>query len=1189
MEKEQKEEILNNLQEKHSRKRIIIIIIALALLAILIFIGFAFYLYFKSPEKALSLGANIEEVRLSPEKDVVYIKLAGESNKNITKIKFVFKDNEGREHYYETSEGAKEINIPFKRGFFDWLFGKPKYEGVYDYEIKANEINLNNFQNIEEVSVSFEYKTETGEETETPILDTTKTTTTKISTGRGTSSGGTGNGGGTTTPGCIAQDNSITCANNTCGIVKNNCNNDVNCSEINSNYCLIQAVCGNEVVETGEVCDGTNLAGKNCSDFEFNNGTLSCSSDCKSFDTGNCQSICIPECTDKKTCVNGKCVNVYYVSVTGGTSPHNGSVGYEYTLAEAQAYANSHLNDKITFLLESGNYEAFSLTNVPNRTDWVTYKAATGYMPVFTTITIINSVARDAYLKFDGVNITSKLGSGKIVYVQKANYVEFLNCKMVFYDRYPNGDIVPEFAGNYLKIDNCEIYAPDPLGDYALPPISKARGMNIQGYNINITNNKIHDISSTGIYVDGPSSMLIENNEVYNHYFHWPGFRYSINTTAVSGDGSNTTTFAVTDRYYDNYYAKMYCKINSQYESYVTSYNYSTGTITLSTAKQVSIGDTVECRDEYIHGNSITLMSGNIIVRNNTMHSSRDGIAVYTVLVTNITIENNIMYDTTGIDLAGNTGALGVGPNVKINNNTIVMQYDKSPWEGLSGEWSGDRYGEAIQAPFDSSYDGSLELKNNVIVGRFGFSSNNFISENNIVFCTGDNLSNSIVFSPDCQRRVINSYKQLEEGWNPEEDFFVEENFNFSSNHYQERDLRPKASGALCNPAINSYAAQYGKVGALPCVPDCVNENTRVCGTDVGICVPGVETCVSDVWSGVCEGAVLPQEEVCGNSIDEDCDGEAPGCMEFKRISYWKFDDDLSDNMTIDENGNHNGTCSGARCPLYKPTGGIDGKGAYEFDGINDYINTSPITVTNYMTVSAWIKPSNVGVTKAIVQMYSDNPSNFLNIGLMGNLILASGAGSNAYSRKSISTVSANQWTHVVVLKKVDGGAGNISDIYINGVNGTQSSNSYWSRGSVNTVYIGAAIEQNGRYPFNGSIDEVMIYNRALSESEIAQIYCRQGGDTLDPAFCAGVSTLSPFAKLWNFLKSLLTAKTGKAILTGNVVNENNKTGTESPKIIYIILSLLVAIILIIAGVIAKIKKNKKKSKKRIERRIRRR
>ena len=53
----------------------------------------------------------------------------------------------------------------------------------------------------------------------------------------------------------------------------------------------------------------------------------------------------------------------------------------------------------------------------------------------------------------------------------------------------------------------------------------------------------------------------------------------------------------------------------------------------------------------------------------------------------------------------------------------------------------------------------------------------------------------------------------------------------------------------------------------------------RACGADIGECIPGVETRTCDAacnWNefGPCRDQQGPAEEICGNGLDEDCDGE---------------------------------------------------------------------------------------------------------------------------------------------------------------------------------------------------------------------------------------------------------------------------------------------------------------------------
>lgn len=52
---------------------------------------------------------------------------------------------------------------------------------------------------------------------------------------------------------------------------------------------------------------------------------------------------------------------------------------------------------------------------------------------------------------------------------------------------------------------------------------------------------------------------------------------------------------------------------------------------------------------------------------------------------------------------------------------------------------------------------------------------------------------------------------------------------------------------------------------------ECVIGETKNCGTNVGVCEYGTQTCVAGHW-GVCSGGINPSTEVC-DGLDNDCDG----------------------------------------------------------------------------------------------------------------------------------------------------------------------------------------------------------------------------------------------------------------------------------------------------------------------------
>lgn len=79
------------------------------------------------------------------------------------------------------------------------------------------------------------------------------------------------------------------------------------------------------------------------------------------------------------------------------------------------------------------------------------------------------------------------------------------------------------------------------------------------------------------------------------------------------------------------------------------------------------------------------------------------------------------------------------------------------------------------------------------------------------------------------------------------------------------------------DPSASDTVADTGDTGDTS-GDDCVDGQTRPCysgpaGTaNVGLCMGGTESCEGGMWSGLCVGESLPGVEAC-NSADDDCDG----------------------------------------------------------------------------------------------------------------------------------------------------------------------------------------------------------------------------------------------------------------------------------------------------------------------------
>jgi len=479
--KERDKEVLenfDNLEKRQKIRKILITGIIVVFVMIVLFLIFSFYQYFQSPERTLGLGANIKSALINSDGKLVYVKLLGGSlDKNITKIKFLFYDSDGNEHIYETTEGIQEIEVPFKRSFWDWLFGR-QFIGSYDYEINSENAGLSDFSDINEVDVSFEYQTETGEVIETPVLDTGRTTNKTTTPGGGS---GPSSGGGNPPQTCTPEPKETTCGAWVCGIKKNNCNEDVDCGNCNINENCIDGNC------ISNFCLGIN----DCSNYtDETNCTLD------SCEAGVCKWN-----STSKICYNyvGK---TYYVDAALGNDSWVGTSSQPWkTLNRTYTWYSGNgikVQEGDTVLFRNGSYGSFDETaineaTVRRRSNWITYVAAPGHTPEINSIYIeqqdkwLPIEHGSSYLIFDGFDIPNRIS------LRDTSYVKIIDCNV------QSLNTIEPLEGNYIP------YIPAGSSIY----VTGAEHIIIQGC-------KLHT-NQYGYYTgDSSNHILIKGNEIYD-------------------------------------------------------------------------------------------------------------------------------------------------------------------------------------------------------------------------------------------------------------------------------------------------------------------------------------------------------------------------------------------------------------------------------------------------------------------------------------------------------------------------------------------------------------------------------------------------------------------------------------------------------------------------------------------------
>jgi hypothetical protein len=194
-------------------------------------------------------------------------------------------------------------------------------------------------------------------------------------------------------------------------------------------------------------------------------------------------------------------------------------------------------------------------------------------------------------------------------------------------------------------------------------------------------------------------------------------------------------------------------------------------------------------------------------------------------------------------------------------------------------------------------------------------------------------------------------------------------------------------------------------------------------------------------------------------------------------FAHWKLDDGPGSSIAIDSAGINHGILNGD--PIWT-TGRIDG--ALDFDGDGDYVSfgsITPLTGTSF-TAQAWIRVDEAGTFYPILTQH--DALGMLKEGCYFHVSAESKPTfyiiNSFYSAQATSPdpIEANKWYHVAATND-----GTELKLYVNG-RFKDSDTSAGFTGFDTNAYIGYDISSTIDY--SGLIDDVRIYDRALSEDE---------------------------------------------------------------------------------------------------------
>lgn len=209
---------------------------------------------------------------------------------------------------------------------------------------------------------------------------------------------------------------------------------------------------------------------------------------------------------------------------------------------------------------------------------------------------------------------------------------------------------------------------------------------------------------------------------------------------------------------------------------------------------------------------------------------------------------------------------------------------------------------------------------------------------------------------------------------------------------------------------------------------------------------------------------------------------------------------------------------------------------ALRFDGMNDYVqiaDANTLKLTNQLSLSGWINLNKYPTANAYIIDKQNRYSLLVNASGIVQLILNYPTG--GYARVvSTTPLNNNTWYYLVGTYNGTG-----AYLWIDGVMVNSLAYSQTIITDTNPVRIGMYSNAGGAtstdWGFNGSIDQVRIWNRSLSATEIANIYSNESNGNVDPNM-----NRTSLVGEWTFNYTALSGST----ITAPDTSGNNNDGT---------------------------------------------
>jgi hypothetical protein len=218
--------------------------------------------------------------------------------------------------------------------------------------------------------------------------------------------------------------------------------------------------------------------------------------------------------------------------------------------------------------------------------------------------------------------------------------------------------------------------------------------------------------------------------------------------------------------------------------------------------------------------------------------------------------------------------------------------------------------------------------------------------------------------------------------------------------------------------------------------------------------------------------ATIIDGQAVGTIFSDDCTAPLSGLADWYQ----------AEGNALDSIGTNHGTLVNGATFAVGSTGQ-----AFSLDGTDDFVDVaSTVNLGSAYTVELWIHPTSTGFQNLVSNNQSGaNFGNLYYSGTSTNLQYVQAGGLKANSLSG--SVPLNAWTHAALTYD-----GAVTRLYVNGVASGAPSGIHTETFN-NPLRFGYSIDGAG-VRFQGRLDEISLYNRALSAAEIQAVFAAGGG-----------------------------------------------------------------------------------------------